>query len=531
MKGEVKNNSGLFLILLFIAGAVLRSAGLSAQSIGPEEFMTARFASSSGIIALFWESLGTQAHFPLFYTLQYLICLVFGYSETSLRILPLLFGIASMPVFYRLVRAFFNETMSLAAFFLFALNPYQIYYSQQAISATMFLFVSLLITYYFLMSLKYNTFLMKPFLVWSVIGVFTDSLTVILLIIFNLIIFIRYREEIRLNLWIKAQVIIICFMLLALPFILKGGCVRLAGASMLMAPFIAVKNYLFGFTADFNFFMAAGCAGAAYLIIMAVFTYRHKNMKIISLIALISFLYPAVMWLASVFGKFIYPENGLILIAALMLVLLAIGISYLSGEGVMLALSLMFIFYSFSIYSFYTNEKYKKIDYKKQYEETVKQAKEGAIFVHSGINSYMAYEFYNRIKHRSNFENRKIQEPAELSKKGLRYAVSLNWDKFRQKILNNRFKLNISSGYDPNMITSSELSGKIKNYREVWFVKDDKTGIKQPWLSSGAVWHSDTELEAPLNAEGLLWVRNYFNISETKKYYGTTVYKMERRWQ
>jgi len=44
-----------------------------------------------------------------------------------------------------------------------------------------------------------------------------------------------------------------------------------------------------------------------------------------------------------------------------------------------------------------------------------------------------------------------------------------------------------------------------------------------------AVWHSDTELEAPLNVEGLLWVRNYFNIKETKKYYGAAVYKMERR--
>ena len=79
------------------------------------------------------------------------------------------------------------------------------------------------------------------------------------------------------------------------------------------------------------------------------------------------------------------------------------------------------------------------------------------------------------------------------------------------------------------MITSAELSKKIKDYKEVWFVKDNSTGIRQPWLSTGAVWHSDTELEAPLNVEGLLWVRNYFNIKETKKYYGAAVYKMERR--
>ena len=262
---------------------------------------------------------------------------------------------------------------------------------------------------------------------------------------------------------------------------------------------------------------------------MAALTYRHKNMKIISLTALISFLYPAALWAASIFGKFIYPESGLILTAALVLVLLAIGISYLSREGVMLALSLMFIFYSVSVYNFYVNEKYKKTDYKKQYEEIVKQAKEGAVFIHSSINSYQAYEFYNRIKHRSNFENRKIQEPSEAAKKGIKYAVSQKWEKFREKTLNGSFKLNISSGYDPNMITSAELSKKIKDYKEVWFVKDNSTGIRQPWLSTGAVWHSDTELEAPLNVEGLLWVRNYFNIKETKKYYGAAVYKMERR--
>lgn len=531
MKLNINANSGLYLVLLFLAGTALRVIGISGQSIGPDEFITARFAADSNLITVFWNSFASQPHPPLFYMMQHITCNIFGYSETSLRLLPLLFSIASMLVFYRLVRAFFSETISLTAFFLFALNPYLVYYSQEAAVFSMFLFVSLLLTYYFLMSVKYNSFLLKPFVLWSVVGIYTHSLTAVLLIIFNLLIFIKYRDEIRINLWIKAQVIILILILPALPFLLKGVSGVVLKANTLLAPFIALKDYLFGFTADFNFISGIGFAGVLYLIIMAVFTYRHKNMKIISVISWVTLLYFVIPWLAAAFGRFIYPESGLILLCALVLVLLAIGISYLSREGIILALSVMFIFYGVAFYNYYGNEKYRKIDYKKQYSEFVKDAKEGAFVVHSSINSYSAFEFYNRVKHRSNFENRYIGKVTETKKKGLRYNIRVEWEKFRDEILVKKFKLEIRGGEDKNLITENELAGIIKNYREVWFVNDDSIGIKQPWLPAGSVWHSKNKFESPLNAEEIKWVKDRFNIKEEKKYYGTVIYKMERRWQ
>ncbi|MBN2754880.1 MAG: glycosyltransferase family 39 protein [Candidatus Goldbacteria bacterium] len=531
MKLNINTNSGMYLILLFLAGTVLRVIGISGQSIGPDEFITARFAADSNLITLFWNSFASQPHPPLFFMLQHIICNIFGYSETSLRLLPLLFSIAAMPVFYRLVRAFFSEKISLTAFFLFVLNPYLVYYSQEAAVFSMFLFVSLILTYYFLMSVKYNSFLLKPFVLWSVIGIYTHSLTAVLLIVFNLLIFIKYRDEIRINLWIKAQIIIFIFILPVMPFLLKGVSGVFLRANTLMAPFIALKDYLFGFTADFNFISGIGFAAALYLIIMAVFTYNHKNMKIISVISWVVFLYFVIPWLAAVFGRFIYPESGLILLCALVLVLLAIGISYLSREGIILALTVMFMFYGVAFYNYFGNEKYRKIDYKKQYSEFVKEAKEGAFVVHSSINSYSAFEFYNRVKHRSNFENRYIGKISETKKKGIRFNIRSKWEKFRDETLINRFKLEIRGSEDKNLITEDELAGKIRNYREVWFINDDGIGIKQPWLPAGSVWHSKIQFSSPLNVKEIKWVKNWFNIKEEKKYYGTVIYKMERRWQ
>jgi len=531
MKLNVNANSGLYLVFLFLAGSVLRITGISGNSIGPDEFITARFAADADLITVFWNSLASQPHPPLFFMLQHIICSIFGYSEFSLRLLPVLFGIASMPVFYRLVRAFFSEKISFTAFFLFALNPYLVYYSQEAAAFSMFLFVSLLLTYYFLMSVKYNSFLLKPFVLWGVIAIYTNSLAAVLLIVFNLLIFIKYRDEIRINLWVKAQIIIFIFILPVMPFLLKGVSGVSLRANTLMAPFIALKDYLFGFTADFNFISGIGFAAVIYLIIMAVFTYRHKNMRIISVISWVVLLYCAIPWLVSLSVKTVYPESGLILICALVLVLLAIGISYLSREGIILALTVMFMFYGVAFYNYFGNEKYKKIDYKKQYSEFVKDAKEEAFVVHGSINSYLAFEYYNRVKHRSNFENRYIGKISETKKKGIRFKIREKWEKFRDETLINRFKLEIRGSEDKNLITEDELAGIVRNYREVWFINDDGIGIKQPWLPAGSVWHSKIEFASPVNVKEIKWVKDRFNITEEKKYYGTVIYKMERRWQ
>jgi len=287
-----------------------------------------------------------------------------------------------------------QQVPSLIAAALFCLNPYQIYYSQEGRSYTMFLMVSMLMMYYFLMSIKYNSFMSGPFIFWSVLGIYTHSFAVILLIVMNAVLLIGYREEIRLNLWFRAQVIIGLLLLPLFMFLLKASAAEsyYHNMQMFFAPFFSLKNYIFGITFDWNIFTVISFVAALYLIMIGTFTYRQKSNKITGIMFWVSVGFILFPWFVSVAtGKSIYSERTFILVSALVLVLLAVGISYMSVQGKALAMAIMMSIYSVSLFNYYFVEKYQKASYKVQYEAVAKDFRECDIIIHSYVSSYSSF--------------------------------------------------------------------------------------------------------------------------------------------
>jgi len=529
---EIKNKNQVILYTVFAVGILLRIFKLGSQSVWIDEFITAGFAADKNLLYVTLDSLANNPHPPLFFILEHLICSLIGYSEISIRLLPLCFGIISMFVFYKLVRMFFSEQISLIAVFLFCISPYQVYYSQEARNYTMFLMVSMLMMYYFIISIKYNSFVFGKFVLWSIIGIYTHTFSLLLLLIMNSLIFTVYKEEIRLNLWIKAQAIIAIFFLPICIFYIKGfsGQEYYHNVGMLLAPMHTIKNYIFGITIGWNIFTIAAFIAAIYIMMVGVFTYRQKHSKILQIMLWVTALFILTPWLISLLmSKPIYSERLFILVSALVLIILAVGISYLSDYGIALAVAVILAINCTALFNYYFNEKYQKSDYKDQFLQIEKQWKEGDAIVHSFVSSYASFEFYNRIMYKTNYENRMLGEIPEFKGSGIKMKIREMWRQFKEDILLKKLNIDIYAGYDKNTLPSAEAMELMKNYSRIWFIRDNKIGEKQVWLPMGYIWNSNIELGEPPDVEQIPWVKKYFKVEKQEHFYTDDIFLLEAK--
>jgi uncharacterized membrane protein len=125
----VKRTLWILLAILALAAA-LRFFQLDAQSFWYDEGNSARAAERS--LPLITAAAIGDIHPPLYYYALHFWRGVLGESEFALRSLSAALGVVIVWLIYLLGRRLFDESTALAAAFIAALNPFQIYYSQEA---------------------------------------------------------------------------------------------------------------------------------------------------------------------------------------------------------------------------------------------------------------------------------------------------------------------------------------------------------------------------------------------------------------
>ncbi|HVN65973.1 MAG TPA: glycosyltransferase family 39 protein [Methanomicrobiales archaeon] len=140
------------LLLLTILGAFLRLFQLGSASLWLDEATTLTIAREP--VNQIWNTL-TAGEFnpPLFYWIEHAM-LAFGESEVILRIVPALFGILTIPVFYFLGTEILDRNTGILAAALLAFSPFAIFYSQEARAYALMLFFYALAFLFFLRLLK-----------------------------------------------------------------------------------------------------------------------------------------------------------------------------------------------------------------------------------------------------------------------------------------------------------------------------------------------------------------------------------------
>ncbi len=128
MRNRVGQWVALALVLIVATG--LRFYRLDAQSFWNDEGNSARIAERS--LALITEGAAGDIHPPLYYYLLHFWRGAFGSSEFALRSLSAVLGILLVGLTYLIARQVFDHGVGVLAALIAAINPFQVYYSQEA---------------------------------------------------------------------------------------------------------------------------------------------------------------------------------------------------------------------------------------------------------------------------------------------------------------------------------------------------------------------------------------------------------------
>ncbi len=121
-------NTLLWLVMLLAAG--LRFLRIGSQSLWADEGNSAAMAGRS--LAEISARAAADIHPPGYYWLLNLWARIFGDSEAALRSLSAVWGILLVWLVYQIVSRLFDRRTALIAAFFAAINPFLIYYSQEA---------------------------------------------------------------------------------------------------------------------------------------------------------------------------------------------------------------------------------------------------------------------------------------------------------------------------------------------------------------------------------------------------------------
>lgn len=136
------------IIIILIASLLLRLVSLN-QSLWLDEATTA-LVSKMTLADIFTKFLPGDFHPPLYYLVLKGWTTIFGYSEISLRIPSIIFGIGTIYLIYLIGKKLFDKKTGLIAGALLATSGLSIYYSQEARMYAMTAFLVALAFYLFL---------------------------------------------------------------------------------------------------------------------------------------------------------------------------------------------------------------------------------------------------------------------------------------------------------------------------------------------------------------------------------------------
>jgi mannosyltransferase len=127
---------------LVVLGTVLRFAALGDQSFGHDEAVTVGRILHPGLGATLREIPRSERTPYLYYVLAWLWTRAFGVGAVGVRSLSALLGVMTIPAAFGAARAAVSERAGLMAAALVAVDPYLVYYSQEARCYALFALLS-----------------------------------------------------------------------------------------------------------------------------------------------------------------------------------------------------------------------------------------------------------------------------------------------------------------------------------------------------------------------------------------------------
>ncbi|OGX23763.1 MAG: hypothetical protein A2Y03_04830 [Omnitrophica WOR_2 bacterium GWF2_38_59] len=226
---KLNKTTGILLLILLFA-LCLRIANLYSYDLWFDEIWTDMFSSqfhdrsaelfhkSSNELLL--DKMKSEPPSSFYYFFIYFYSKIFS-SGKALRIISVIFSMCSLLVFFRVCLLFFDRKTSIYALLIMALNPFHIWYAQEARVYAMACFFSLLVVYNFISALKTDkTFYWISFLFAGIFCLASSYLSVFLFITTGIIVLIGKNRK-YFKKWLLCFLIIISVLALFSPILLN----------------------------------------------------------------------------------------------------------------------------------------------------------------------------------------------------------------------------------------------------------------------------------------------------------------------
>ncbi len=212
------------LVLVVLIGALLRGQDLGKESLWMDEAFQVQHATKENLAEL-WSSIAvTEAAPPGSYVLWHYWLKLVGTSEIVIRLPSVVFGLLSIVVLFLAARLFLPAPIALLSSLLLATSLQQVLFSQEARLYSLFTFLSLGATYFFLRIFLSIRKQQQPptnhyfwYLLFMSAAIYTNYLTVFLVVIQTIT--ILWEAPTR-KAFLKAWgVLLLLLLLLALPLL------------------------------------------------------------------------------------------------------------------------------------------------------------------------------------------------------------------------------------------------------------------------------------------------------------------------
>ncbi len=349
--------------LISILGFVLRVLNLN-QSLWLDE-ASQTILSQTSINNIFFGRLG-DVHPPLSF-IFYHFWLIFGTSEVWIRLLPVLFGVATIPLIYLLTKDMLDKRVAILSAFFLAVAPFHVYYSQEIRMYSMLTFFATL-SMYFLYKQKWLWFALS-----SVAMIYIHHVG--FLVILTQLIYVAFLKKSQLLSFIKWFGLIILLWLPWLPIFfsqLKNGGnpdQYLPGwGSILSLPLLktipeTLVKFEIGRISFDNIILYFEIALIVSLVFIYLVSLGIKNLKKDSYLLVFWLILPIVLGILISLRLPLYEPQRMIMVLPVFYILLAFGISNLKRfQKLAICLVITVSLTSLSIY--YLNQKFWREDWR-----------------------------------------------------------------------------------------------------------------------------------------------------------------------
>ena len=139
-------NATRWMVLILVFAAALRLWGLGSESLWLDEALTMQKIAAP--LPEFVRHFAGETQTILYFFVENLWCAVAGTSEWAARFPSVVYGLAAVLGTFLLARALFSPTVGLYAALFMAVNPFAVYYSQEARPYALFLAAAVFSLYY-----------------------------------------------------------------------------------------------------------------------------------------------------------------------------------------------------------------------------------------------------------------------------------------------------------------------------------------------------------------------------------------------